>query len=69
MTAMPTVQRKAGMTPGELKALVKGCGLTKSDAAAKLVVSRVTLWRWIEGKCPIDLGWAGRIREILKPEN
>ena len=54
------------MKPAQLRDLIARSGLKRYEAAAKLRVDRVTLWRWLRGHTPISHANATMIRATLR---
>ena len=50
--------------PPGLDNIYRGLGLTKATMAAKLNISRTTLWKFTEGKRRLDPDMASKLGEI-----
>ncbi len=55
------------MTPDELRALMaRADDITQKALAQALGVHKMTVWRWLNGRTPIDAANAALIRQTIK---
>lgn len=54
MNRMPAKPRRAAMTPGQLRTILKRNGFSQVEAAKRIGVNLRTFTRWIAGNTPIS---------------
>lgn len=56
------------MTPDQLRALLAAHGVSQSELARRLEVNRSTVFRWAQGKLPIQRRDQAAIRHVVECE-
>ncbi len=65
---MPPRPRKQAMTPDEFRTILRAAGVSQLEAAERLKVHKMTIWRWLQGKPFIDAANATHIRQTFNVE-
>lgn len=63
----PMLGSEPGMTAREFRARRAASGLTMQECAGRLEVSLKSVWRWENGKSPINVHTAAVIRDRIRP--